>query len=152
MFEKYTEKARRVIFFARTEAGAFGSPYIETEHFLLGLLREDEALIRRFSRSFGSVEEIRKRIEEHFGIREKISTNVDLPLTNECKHVLKHAAEEMWEMRHKHFGTEHLLLGLLHEENSFAAALLKECGMDLAAVREELAKEPAESEPRADRP
>jgi len=61
MFERYTEKARRVIFFARYEASQFGSPYIETEHLLLGLLREDKALTNRFLRSHASVESIRKR-------------------------------------------------------------------------------------------
>ena len=61
MFERYTEKARRVIFFARYEASQFGSPYIETEHLLLGLLREDKALTNRFLRSHASVESIRRR-------------------------------------------------------------------------------------------
>src|SRR5438067_11207491 len=78
MFERYTEKARRVIFFARYEASQFGSPYIETEHLLLGLLREDKALTNRFLRSHASVESIRKQIEGHTTIREKVSTSVDL--------------------------------------------------------------------------
>ena len=63
MFERYTEKARRVIFFARYEASQYGSPYIETEHLLLGLMREDKALANRFLRSHGSIESIRKEIE-----------------------------------------------------------------------------------------
>ena len=58
MFERYTEKARRVIFFARYEASQFGSPYIETEHLLLGLLREDKALANRFLRSHAAIESI----------------------------------------------------------------------------------------------
>ena len=91
MFERYTEKARRVIFFARYEASQFGSPYIETEHLLLGLLREDKALTNRFLRSHASVESIRKQIEAHTTIREKVSTSVDLPLSNECKRVLAYA-------------------------------------------------------------
>ena len=71
MFERYTEKARRVIFFARYEASQFGSPYIETEHLLLGLLREDKALANRFLRSHAAVESIRKQIEgAHHGARE----------------------------------------------------------------------------------
>ena len=112
MFERYTEKARRVIFFARYEASQFGSPYIETEHLLLGLLREDKALTNRFLRSHASVESIRKQIEAHTTIREKVSTSVDLPLSNECKRVLAYAAEEAERLGHKHIGTEHLLLGL----------------------------------------
>src|SRR5256886_9089921 len=67
VFERYTEKARRVIFFARYEASQYGSPYIETEHLLLGLMREDKALANRFLRQQGSIESIRKEIrsEEH---------------------------------------------------------------------------------------
>jgi len=140
MFERYTEKARRVIFFARYEASQFGSPYIETEHLLLGLLREDKALTNRFLRSHASVESIRKQIEAHTTIREKVSTSVDLPLSNECKRVLAYAAEEAERLGHKHIGTEHLLLGLLREEKCFAAEILQERGLKLAAIREELAR------------
>src|SRR5437588_1475187 len=140
MFERYTEKARRVIFFARYEASQFGSPYIETEHLLLGLRREDKALTNRFLRSHASVESIRKQIEGHTTIREKVSTSVDLPLSNECKRVLAYAAEEAERLSHKHIGTEHLLLGLLREEKCFAAEILHERGLRLSAIREELAR------------
>ncbi len=140
MFERYTEKARRVIFFARYEASQFGSPYIETEHLLLGLLREDKALTNRFLRSHASVESIRKQIEGHTTIREKVSTSVDLPLSNECKRVLAYAAEEAERLSHKHIGTEHLLLGLLREEKCFAAEILHERGLRLSSIRDELAR------------
>jgi hypothetical protein len=140
MFERYTEKARRVIFFARYEASQFGSPYIETEHLLLGLLREDKALTNRFLRSHASVESIRKQIEGHTTIREKVSTSVDLPLSNECKRVLAYAAEEAERLSHKHIGTEHLLLGLLREEKCFAAEILHERGLRVSTIREELAR------------
>jgi ATP-dependent Clp protease ATP-binding subunit ClpC len=140
MFERYTEKARRVIFFARYEASQFGSPYIETEHLLLGLLREDKALTNRFLRSHASVESIRKQIEAHTTIREKVSTSVDLPLSNECKRVLAYAAEEAERLGHKHIGTEHLLLGLLREEKCFAAEILQERGLKLAQIRDELSR------------
>jgi len=140
MFERYTEKARRVIFFARYEASQFGSPYIETEHLLLGLLREDKALTNRFLRSHASVESIRKQIEAHTTIREKVSTSVDLPLSNECKRVLAYAAEEAERLGHKHIGTEHLLLGLLREEKCFAAEILQERGLKLAQIRDELGR------------
>src|ERR1700749_3026185 len=106
MFERYTEKARRVIFFARYEASQFGSPYIETEYLLLGLLREDKALTNRFMRSPSTVESIRREIEKHTTIREKISTSVDLPLSDECKRVLSYAAEEAERLGHKQIGTE----------------------------------------------
>src|SRR5579884_2001789 len=138
MFEKYTEKARRVIFFARYEASQFGSSYIETEHLLLGLLREDKALTNRFLRSHTSIESIRKQIEGRTTIREKVSTSVDLPLSQECKRVLAYAAEEAERLSHKHIGTEHLLMGLLREEKSFAAEILHERGLRLSALREEL--------------
>ena len=147
MFERYTEKARRVIFFARYEASQFGSPYIETEHLLLGLLREDKALTNRFLRSHASVESIRKQIEGHTTIREKVSTSVDLPLSNECKRVLAYAAEEAERLSHKHIGTEHLLLGLLREEKCFAAEILHERGLRLPAIREELQRTTQEKAP-----
>jgi ATP-dependent Clp protease ATP-binding subunit ClpC len=152
MFERYTEKARRVIFFARYEASQFGSPYIETEHLLLGLLREDKALTNRFLRSHASVESIRKQIEAHTTIREKVSTSVDLPLSNECKRVLAYAAEEAERLGHKHIGTEHLLLGLLREEKCFAAEILQERGLKLAQIREELARVTQEKAPHAGPP
>jgi ATP-dependent Clp protease ATP-binding subunit ClpC len=151
MFERYTEKARRVIFFARYEASQFGSPYIETEHLLLGLLREDKALTNRFLRSHASVESIRKQIEGHTTIREKVSTSVDLPLSNECKRVLAYAAEEAERLSHKHIGTEHLLLGLLREEKCFAAEILHERGLRLLAIREELARATQEKAPAQQR-
>lgn len=141
MFERYTEKARRVIFFARYEASQFGSPYIETEHLLLGVLREDKALTNRFLRSRASVESIRKQIEDHTIIREKVSTSVDLPLSNECKRVLAYAAEEAELLGHSHIGTEHLFLGLLRESESWAATMLTERGVDAKTVRETLARE-----------
>jgi ATP-dependent Clp protease ATP-binding subunit ClpC len=140
MFERYTEKARRVIFFARYEASQFGSPYIETEHLLLGVLREDKALTYRFLRSHGSVEMIRRQIEAHTTFREKTSTSIDLPLSTECKRVLTFAAEEAERLSHKHIGTGHLLLGLLREEKCFAAEILHERGLRLSTIREELAR------------
>ncbi len=140
MFERYTEKARRVIFFARYEASQFGSPYIETEHLLLGLLREDKTLTNRFLRSHASIESIRKQVEGRTPSREKVSTSVDLPLSQECKRVLAYAAEEAERLANKHIGTEHLLLGLLREDKSFAAEILHERGLRLSTIREELGR------------
>jgi ATP-dependent Clp protease ATP-binding subunit ClpC len=141
MFERYTEKARRVIFFARYEASQFGSPYIETEHLLLGLIREDKNLTNRFfPKSAVSIESIRKEIEGRTLIREKVSTSVDLPFSDETKRVLNAAAEESERLSHKHIGTEHMLLGLLREERSIAAEILRERGLRLSAIREELGR------------
>ena len=142
MFERYTEKARRIIFFARYEASQFGSPYIETEHLLLGVLREDKALTNRFLRSHASVESIRRQIEDHTIAREKMSTSVDLPLSNESRRVLAYAAEEAERLANPHIGAEHLLLGLLREEKCFAAQILMERGLRLDQIREELGRQP----------
>ncbi len=106
MFERYTEKARRAIFFARYEASQYGSPYIETEHLLLGLLREDRALAKRFLGEVNSEEGIRAEIERHTTSRERISTSVEVPLTLESKKILNLAAEEADRPGHRHIGTE----------------------------------------------
>jgi ATP-dependent Clp protease ATP-binding subunit ClpC len=149
MFERYTEKARRVIFFARYEASQFGAPAIEPEHLLLGLMREDKTLTARFlARAQASLEAIRKEIEGRAPLREKISTSVELPLAPETKRVLAYAHEESDRLQHRHIGTEHLLLGLLREERSMAAEILYERGLRLAAVREEVARATG-SDPRA---
>src|SRR6266566_1414320 len=140
VFERYTEKARRVIFFARYEASQYGSPYIETEHLLLGLMREDKALANRFLRQQGSIESIRKEIEGRITIRERISTSVEVPLSAECKRILNMAAEEAERLGHKHVGTEHLLLGILREEKCFGSEILMERGLRLSTLREELAR------------
>jgi ATP-dependent Clp protease ATP-binding subunit ClpC len=151
VFERYTEKARRVIFFARYEASQYGSPYIETEHLLLGLMREDKALANRFLRSHGSIESIRKEIEQRITIRERISTSVEVPLSQESKRILNFATEEAERLGHKHVGTEHLLLGILREEKCFGAEILQERGLRLSTLREELARSAGEKAP-ASRP
>ncbi|HVF49105.1 MAG TPA: ATP-dependent Clp protease ATP-binding subunit [Pyrinomonadaceae bacterium] len=149
MFERYTEKARRVIFFARYEASQFGAPAIEPEHLLLGLMREDKTLTSRFlQRAQASLEAIRKEIEGRAPLREKISTSVELPLAPETKRVLAYAHEESDRLQHRHIGTEHLLLGLLREERSMAAEILYERGLRLNAVREEVARATG-ADPRA---
>jgi ATP-dependent Clp protease ATP-binding subunit ClpC len=139
MFEKYTEKARRVIFFARYEASQFGSPSIETEHLLLGLIREDKNLTARFlPRANATIQDIRKEIEGRAVVHEKVSTSVDLPFSEESKRVLNSAAEESERLMHKHIGTEHILLGLLREERSVAAEILREHGLRPGLIRDEL--------------
>src|SRR5438034_815391 len=150
MFEKYTEKARRVIFFARYEASQFGSSYIETEHLLLGLIREDKNLTNRFfPKANASIDSIRKEIEGRTMIREKVSTSVDLPFSDESKRALNSAAEESERFSHKHIGTEHILLGLLREEKSVAAEILRERGLRLSMVREELSRGSSEKHNQA---
>jgi catechol 2,3-dioxygenase-like lactoylglutathione lyase family enzyme len=142
MFERYNEKARRTIFFARFEASTFGSPYIEAEFLLLGLLREDPTLSMRFLRARNAAQAIRKEIEQHRPQAESISTSKDLPLSNESKHVLAYAAEEAELLGHSYIGTEHLLLGILREKHSFAATLLQKYNVDAQVVRTDVANNP----------
>jgi ATP-dependent Clp protease ATP-binding subunit ClpC len=106
MFERYTEKARRVIFFARYEASHYGSNEIDTEHLLLGLLRENKGLYRWLPRT--NLETIRRRIDDHLPRKPSISTAIDLPLSSAGKLVLKRAADEANLLEHRHIGTEHL--------------------------------------------
>ena len=142
MFERYTEKARRVIFFARYEASQFGAPAIEPEHLLLGLMREDKTLTGRFfPRAQITIESIRREIESRTLLRERIPTSVELPLAPETKRVLAFSHEESDRLQHRHIGTEHLLLGLLREERSMAAQILFERGLRLNAVRDEIARQ-----------
>ena len=139
MFERYTERARRVLFFARYEASQLGSVSIETEHLLLGLIREGKGLTSRiFARSHLSLEQIRKEIEGRTVFREKVSTSVEIPFSAETKRVLQYAAEEADRLLHSYIGTEHLLLGILREERSVAATILMEKGMRLNTVREDI--------------
>ena len=139
MFERYTERARRVLFFARYEASQLGSISIETEHLLLGLIREGKGLTSRiFSRSHLSLENIRKEIEGRTVFREKVSSSVEIPFSTETKRVLRFAAEEADRLLHNYIGTEHLLLGILREERSVASVVLSEKGMRLNTVREDI--------------
>jgi ATP-dependent Clp protease ATP-binding subunit ClpC len=139
MFERYTERARRVIFFARYEASQLGSGAIETEHLLLGLIREGKGLTSRlFAKGHLSMDQIRKDVEGRSPYREKVSTSLEIPLSPESKRVLGHAAEEAERMLHNYIGTEHILLGLMREERSVAATILAEKGMRLAGAREDV--------------
>jgi uncharacterized protein (TIGR02246 family) len=149
MFESYTEMARRVIFFARNEASQYGSPYMESEHFLLGLLREDLALVRRFLGPNSVTTDIRAEVERQITRRGRISTSVEVPLTTECEKILKLAVEESERFAHRQVGTEHILLGILGVEGSLAARLLRERGLRPQAIRELLAKNPGSASRKA---
>lgn len=134
MFEKYTEKARRVILFARHEASRLGGSSIETEHLLLGLLRESKDLVS-FLPSPSSSEAIRKEIEKRVTRETKLPTSADMPLSPELKRVLAFAAEEAERLSHKHIGTEHLLVGIMREKRCFAAELLRQFGVEFSCVQ-----------------
>lgn len=151
MFDRYTEGARRVIFFARYEASQFGSVRIEMEHMLLGLLREDRNILDRFAPPKGlSVRDIQSEIERRVPHGEKVSTSIDLPLSNEAKRSLAYAAEEADAMGHRHIGPEHLLLGALREDH-VASEILRGQGLDPERVRETVGRglSPEPSRPRA---
>src|SRR5689334_14607324 len=147
MFERYTERARRVIFFARYEASQFGSVTIEPEHLLLGVLREDRNAVSRFLGPRAPAEDIRNEVASRLAAKEKVSTSVDLPLAPACKRILAYSAEEVERLRHHHIGVEHLLLGILREEGTIAAQILDARGLKLNSARDELARNPLPEEP-----
>jgi uncharacterized protein YbbC (DUF1343 family) len=143
MFERYTEKARRVIFFARYEASQCGASAIEPPHLLLGIMREDKYVMRHFiDASPDIIEKIRnnlKRRQEKGEPREEhIASNTELPLADGTKRALAHAHEAAEEMRHRHIGTEHLLIGLLRDETSEIRDILAEQGIDAKKVGEKI--------------
>ncbi len=135
MFERYTEMARRVIFFARHEAGHYGSLVIDTEHLLLGLLRVDKHLAARL---LGAAEQIRAEIDKGTPRGERVPPSVTIPLSERVKQILGFAAEEAGRLGHRRVGTEHLFLGVLRSEGSFTAQILATRGVKLEAVRRQL--------------
>ena len=141
MFEKYNEKARRALFFARYEASKLGSRVIESEHVLLGILREGEESVMHLLKRFDvKADEIRREIEGERIFVERVSSTADLPLSEETKKVLAYATHETESMAHATVGSEHLLIGLLRVESCLAMRVLTESGLDLYAVREEVAQ------------
>ncbi|HEV8239490.1 MAG TPA: Clp protease N-terminal domain-containing protein, partial [Thermoanaerobaculia bacterium] len=139
MFEKYNEKARRALFFARYEASKLGSRVIESEHVLLGILREGEDTVTELFRRFHvKPDEIRREIEGERVFVERISSTAELPLSEESKKVLAYAAHEAESMLHGSVGSEHLLIGILRVEGCLAMRILAQHGLDVYSVREEL--------------
>jgi len=144
MFDRFTEDARRALFFARFEVSELGGPAIEAEHLLLGILRADQGPAPGLFEAAGfSYSEARAAIQTHQGTREKLSTSVEIPFTEEAKHVLDRAKEEADRLDHPDIGNEHLLLGILHQESSFAAGLLGSHGLNAESVREVIRNLPA---------
>ena len=141
MFERYTEPSRRVIFMARYAASQTGSRIIETEHLLLGLLREDKGLAQRFLGSPSGTEDVWKRIQQTKPDGKSLGPG-DLPLSNESKRVLTFARDEADRQSSQPIRTEHLLLGLLLEKKCLAAEILRERGLSAKSVRQELTHTP----------
>lgn len=143
MFERYTERSRRIIFFARYEALQYGSPFIAPEHILLGLIREDKTIAARFFpfRNSLSVDAVRKDVEERIVVRDRISQSVELHLSPETKRILFYASDESRHLKSRNIGPEHLLLGILREENSVAAEILFQYGLRLQDVRDAVGRQ-----------
>ncbi|CAM2067374.1 ATP-dependent Clp protease ATP-binding subunit [Sulfidibacter corallicola] len=140
MFEKYTDKARRVLFFARYEASQFGASTITSAHLLLGLVREAEKTTMAMLEQMGiSIQELKDRIISQSQTMYKkpvAATTVEIPLSEETKRVLHYALKESMSLNHKYVGVEHILLGILRDEHAFASQLLAEMGADLYRAKE----------------
>jgi ATP-dependent Clp protease ATP-binding subunit ClpA len=134
MFERYSEPARRVLFFSLYEASLLGSMSIESEHLLLGLLREPSALVARILDAV-PLSEVRKELEARRS-GEKVATSFEIPFSAETKRILEAGAKEADRLLHNHIGPEHLLLGVLCEEESVAARTLGKYGVHFDAARD----------------
>ncbi len=138
MFEKYTEKAKKVLFLARYEASQMGSKVIASEHLLLGLIKEGDDLVRDlFARSNVNLELLRAELEARGPSGEKQATPIEIPFSEETKRILACAEEEAERLLHPYVSDEHILLGLLRVEDSAAGRILSEKGMRLYALRED---------------
>ena len=143
MFERYTERSRRVIFFARYEALQYGSPVIAPEHLLLGLMREDKTVGARFFpyKKSITVDAVRREVEERIVVRERIPQSAELHLSPETKRILFYANEESRHLKTRNVGPEHLLAGMLREERTVAAEILFQNGLRVQDVRDEIGRQ-----------
>jgi prophage maintenance system killer protein len=139
-FQRFTDRARRVVYLAGEEARLLGHGYIGTEHLLLGLVDEGEGVAARALEALGvSLEEVRRRVIGITGHGHGQDTPVGAtPFTPQAKRVLELSLREALVLGHKYIGTEHLLLGLLREEHGIAARLLTSLGADHERVREQV--------------
>jgi len=139
MFNRFTERARKVIILAKEEARRFNHDYIGTEHILLGLIREGEGVAATVLQKMGlSLENIRLEIEKLVQPGPTTQIIGDIPFTPRAKKALELAAEEARSLGHNYIGTEHLLLGLIREGEGVASQVLLNLGLDLERVRNEV--------------
>ena len=139
MFNRFTERARKVIILAKEEAKRFNHDYIGTEHILLGLIREGEGVAATVLEKMGvSLENIRIEIEKLVQPGPTTQIIGDLPFTPRAKKALELAAEEARSLGHNYIGTEHLLLGLIREEEGVASQVLLNLNLDLSTVRNKI--------------
>jgi Clp amino terminal domain, pathogenicity island component len=138
MFERFTDRARRVVVLAQDEARRLNHNYIGTEHILLGLIHEGEGVAARALQSLGiSLEAVRQQIEEIIG-RGQQAPSGHIPFTPRAKKVLELSLRESLQLGHTYIGTEHILLGLIHEGDGVAAQVLVRLGADMNRVREQV--------------
>jgi ATP-dependent Clp protease ATP-binding subunit ClpC len=144
MFDRFTERARRCIFFARKFVSDCGSPVIETEYLLLGMLEADASVIRLLLPS-KTTEEIRAEVEKGIVRKPEIPTNIDIPLSAEGSQILTLALEEADAMRHQRVDIAHLVAATVREQRGVAGQILRSAGLNLEAVRQQLSKGEADT-------
>lgn len=124
MFERFTERARDVLVFAQEEARSFKHSYIGTEHILLGMIREEQGLAARVLDSFNiTLEDVREQVVRIVGTGEEVAPG-QIPFTPRAKRILELARRESVSLGHHHIGTEHILLGLVRENEGVGARIL----------------------------
>jgi ATP-dependent Clp protease ATP-binding subunit ClpA len=138
MFERFTDRARRVVVLAQEEARLLNHNYIGTEHILLGLIHEGEGVAAKALQSLGiSLEAVRSQVEEIIGHGEAAPTG-HIPFTSRAKKVLELSLREALQLGHSYIGTEHILLGLIREGEGVAAQVLQKLGAGLESVRSQV--------------
>ena len=138
MFERFTDRARRVVVLSQEEARLLNHNYIGTEHILLGLIQEREGVAAKALESLKiSLESVRGQVEEIIG-RGGTSPSGHIPFTPRAKKILELSLREALKLKHNYIGTEHILLGLLREGEGVAAQVLVKLGADLGGVREQV--------------
>jgi ATP-dependent Clp protease ATP-binding subunit ClpC len=140
MFERFTERARRVVVLAQEEARMLNHNYIGTEHILLGLIREGQGVAGRALESLGiSLEAVRQQVEQIIG-RGQQAPSGHIPFTPRAKKVLELSLREAQQLGHNYIGTEHILLGLIREGSGVAAQVLVKLGADLNRARQQVVR------------
>ncbi len=141
MFDRFTERARKVIILAKEEAKRFNHDYIGTEHILLGLIKEGESVAAAVLQNLGlSLDTIRLEVEKLVQFGPSTIVSGDIPFTPKAKKVIELAMDEARRLGHNYIGTEHLLLGLIKEGEGVASHVLMNVGLDLSKVRAEVIK------------
>jgi len=141
MFDRFTERARKVIILAKEEAKRFNHDYIGTEHILLGLIKEGESVAAAVLQNLGlSLDTIRLEVEKLVQFGPSTIVSGDIPFTPKAKKVIELAMDEARRLGHNYIGTEHLLLGLIKEGEGVASHVLMNVGLDLNKVRAEVIK------------